>query len=77
MNLARRQFLQLTAGASAIWVCPLDALALDYPTRPVRLIVGFPAASGPDIVARLLGQWLSDQLGQPFVIENMTGAGSG
>ena len=75
MNLARRLFLQLTAGASAIWVCPLDALALDYPTRPVRLIVGFPAASGPDIVARLLGQWLSDQLGQPFIIENMTGAG--
>jgi len=52
------------------------AFALDYPTRPVRLIVGFPASSGPDLVARLIGNWLSERLGQSFVIENRPGAGS-
>jgi tripartite-type tricarboxylate transporter receptor subunit TctC len=51
-------------------------MALDYPTRPVHIIVGFPAATTPDIVARLLGQWLATRLGQPFVIENHPGAGS-
>src|SRR6266478_6477246 len=52
------------------------ASALDYPTRPVRIIVGYPPGGTTDIVARLLGQWLSERLGQPFVIENRPGAGS-
>ena len=51
------------------------ASALDYPTRPVRLILSFPAGGPNDVVGRLLGQWLSERLGQPFVIENRSGAG--
>jgi len=57
-------------------VASTPAMALDYPTRPVRLLVGFPASSGPDLVARLIGSWLSERLGQSFVIENRPGAGS-
>jgi tripartite-type tricarboxylate transporter receptor subunit TctC len=74
MTLPRRQFLQLAAGAAALPVMPRIARAQAYPTRPVRLIVGFPAGGVGDVLARLMGQWLSDRLGQPFVIENRPGA---
>jgi tripartite-type tricarboxylate transporter receptor subunit TctC len=76
MKLARRQFLNLAAGAVALPALPRFARADTYPSRPVHMIVGFPPGSAPDIVARLAGQWLSDQLGQQFVIENRPGAGS-
>jgi tripartite-type tricarboxylate transporter receptor subunit TctC len=75
MNLARRQFLRLAAGAAALPAVSPGARAQAYPTRPVRLIVGFPPGGAPDIFARLTGQWLSDRLGQPFVVENRPGAG--
>jgi len=76
MKLPRRNFLHLAAGAAALWAVPRTAWAQAYPTRPVRLIVGAPAGGGFDIVARLMGQWLSERLGQSFVIENRPGAGS-
>jgi tripartite-type tricarboxylate transporter receptor subunit TctC len=66
--------LHLAAGAAALPALARSASALDYPTRPVRIIVGFAAGGAPDILARLIGQWLSEQTGQPFVIENRTGA---
>jgi tripartite-type tricarboxylate transporter receptor subunit TctC len=75
MKLARRQFLHLAAGAAALPVISVTAWALDYPTRPVRIIVGYPAGIGPDIVGRLIGGRLSKRLGQQFVIENRPGAG--
>jgi len=74
MTLPRRQFLHLAAGAAMLPALPRFAWAQTYPTRPVRLIVGFPAGGVGDILARLMGQWLSDRLGQPFVIENRPGA---
>jgi tripartite-type tricarboxylate transporter receptor subunit TctC len=74
MQLYRRSFLQLVAGAAAIVGAPLPALALDYPTRPVRIIVGFPAGSTSDVLARLVAQRLSERLGQPFVVEDRSGA---
>ena len=74
MTIDRRQFLQMTGALACVASSP--AVALDYPTRPVRLMVGFPASSGPDLVARLIGSWLSERLGQSFVIENRPGAGS-
>jgi tripartite-type tricarboxylate transporter receptor subunit TctC len=76
MRLPRRTFLQLAAGAAALPAVSHVARAQTYPTRPVRLIVGAPAGGGFDIVARLMGQWLSERLGQSFVIENRPGAGS-
>ena len=76
MKLPRRKFLHLAAGAAALPVLPRAAAALDYPTRPVRLVVGYPAGSGGDIIGRLMGQWLSDHLGQPFVIDDRPGAGT-
>ncbi|HZC55266.1 MAG TPA: tripartite tricarboxylate transporter substrate binding protein [Xanthobacteraceae bacterium] len=76
MRLLRRQFLRLAASAAALRVVARAAFALDYPTRPLQMIVGFPAGSAPDIVARLAAQWLSEQLGQQCVIENRPGAGS-
>jgi len=76
MKLPRRRFLHLTAGAAALPVVSGVASALDYPVRPVRIVVGFPASSGPDIVARLVGQRLSERLQQQFIIEDRPGAGS-
>jgi tripartite-type tricarboxylate transporter receptor subunit TctC len=72
----RRQFLRLAAGAAALPAMPCLAWAQAYPSRPVHWIVGFTPAGGNDIVARLMGQWLSERLGQPFVIENRPGAGT-
>src|SRR5690242_18340034 len=75
MKLPRRDFLQLATGAAALTAVSRIAAAEAYPSRPVRLIVPFPAGQATDTVARLMGQSLSDRLGQPFVIENRTGAG--
>jgi tripartite-type tricarboxylate transporter receptor subunit TctC len=75
-RLPRRNFLRLAAGAAALPAVTRPALALDYPTRPVHLLVGFAAGGINDIIARLSGQWLSSRLGQPFIIENRPGAGS-
>jgi len=75
MKLPRRRFLHLAAGAVAFPALSRNACARSYPSRPVRLIVGFAPGGAPDILARLLGQWLSDRLGQPFVVENRPGAG--
>jgi len=71
----RRQFLRLAVGAAALPAISRPARAQAYPTRPVRLIVGFAPAGASDITARLIGQWLSERLGQQFVIENRPGAG--
>ena len=74
MKLPRRQFLRLTASAPALPVFSRVAWAQAYPSRPVRIVVGFPPGGAPDIFPRLMGQWLSERLGQPFVIENRPGA---
>jgi len=76
MKLPRRAFLHLAAGAAALPLLPQTTAAQAYPSRPMRMIVGFPPGSAPDIVARLMGQWLSDRLGQSVVIENRPGAAS-
>ena len=75
MNFLHRQFLKLAAVVAAAAAVPQFASALDYPTRPVRIIAGFAAGGGVDVTARLIGQWLTDRLGQSFVIENRPGAG--
>jgi tripartite-type tricarboxylate transporter receptor subunit TctC len=74
MKLPRRQFLHLAACAAALPAASRTASAQSYPTRPVRIIVGFAAGGGTDITARLIGQWLSERLNQQFVIENRSGA---
>jgi tripartite-type tricarboxylate transporter receptor subunit TctC len=75
MQLARRLFLQLAAGVAALPAAPRMAAAQAYPQRPVRLIVPFASGGASDILARLIGQWLSERMGQPFVIELRPGAG--
>jgi tripartite-type tricarboxylate transporter receptor subunit TctC len=74
MTLARRHFLRLAAGAVTLPALPQVARAQAYPARSVRIVAGFAAGGGVDITARLIGQWLSERLGQSFVIENRTGA---
>jgi tripartite-type tricarboxylate transporter receptor subunit TctC len=76
MKLPRRKFLHLAAGVAALPAVSRFAWAQAYPSRPVRIIVGAPAGGGIDITARLMGQWLSERLGQPFLIENRPGAGT-
>jgi tripartite-type tricarboxylate transporter receptor subunit TctC len=76
MKLPRRKFLQLAAGVAALPVLPRVAGAQPYPSRPVRIIVGYAAGGQVDIITRLIGHWLSERLGQQFVIENRPGAGT-
>lgn len=75
MNIARRRFMQLAAGAAALPILPRTASAETFPSRAVHLVAGFAAGSASDINARLLGQWLSERLGQPVIIDNRSGAG--
>jgi tripartite-type tricarboxylate transporter receptor subunit TctC len=75
MKLPRRNFLHLAAGAAALPAVPRFAWAQAYPTRPVRLIATFPAGGVVDLMARLITQWLSERLGQTFIVENRAGAG--
>src|SRR6516162_11854685 len=76
MKLSRRRFLHLAAGLTALPASSRIARAQVYPSRAVRLFEGFGGGSSADLAARLIGQWLSERLGQPFVVENRTGAGS-
>src|SRR5262245_54888910 len=76
MKLPRRQFLRLAAGAVALPVVSRYAWAQTYPTRPVRVIVPFAPAGNTDLIARLIGQWLNERLGQPFIVDNRPGAGT-
>jgi tripartite-type tricarboxylate transporter receptor subunit TctC len=74
MSLSRRRLLRLAGAAAALPVLARFAWSQAYPSRPVRIVVGFPAGSTTDVMARLIGQWLSERLGQPFVVENKVGA---
>jgi Tripartite tricarboxylate transporter family receptor len=76
MKLPRRTLLHLAAGTAALPAVSRVATTQAYPSRPVRIIVGFPAGGNLDVIARLMGQWLSERLGPPFVIENRPGAGT-
>ena len=70
MTLARRRILHLILGASALAALPGNVRAQDYPTRPITLVVTFPAGSAPDIIARLSAQYMSERLGQTVIVEN-------
>ena len=76
MNFPRRRFLHLAAGAAALSALPQVARAQTYPTRPVRIMVGFPPGGAYDTLARPMGQWLSERFHRPFIIDNRPGAGS-
>jgi tripartite-type tricarboxylate transporter receptor subunit TctC len=76
MRVSRRQSLKLAAGAAALPGMSRWAGAQTYPARPVRLLVGYPPGGASDIIARLMGQWMSERLGRPFIIENRPGAAS-
>jgi tripartite-type tricarboxylate transporter receptor subunit TctC len=76
MKLCRRGFLRFFAGAAALTPAPGIAWAQNYPSRAVRVMVGYPAGGAADIIARMIGQWLTEHLAQPFVVENRPGAGS-
>jgi tripartite-type tricarboxylate transporter receptor subunit TctC len=76
MTLARREFLQRAAGAAALPALAHDASAQNYPSRPVRLILGFPAGGSTDLVARIMAAWLTERLGQSVVVENKPGGGT-
>ena len=76
MKASRRTFLNLAAGAAALPVMSRIARAQAYPSRPVHIVVGFPPGGSVDITARLIGQWLSERLGQQFVIDNRPGGGT-
>src|SRR6185312_12315197 len=75
MTFGRRSFLRLAAGAVALPALLRNAQAQAYPSKPVRIVVGFVSGSATDIITRLMGQWLTERLGQPFIIENRGGAG--
>src|SRR4051812_31657089 len=75
MKLPRRRFLHLAAGAAAVPVLSRVAKAQAYPTRPVRIVVPYTTGGPAELLARLFGQWLSEQLGQPFIVDNRPGAG--
>ena len=75
MRISRRKFLYLSAGLAALPAASPRASANTYPSRPVRILAGFAAGGGVDITARIIGQWLSDRLGQSFITENRPGAG--
>src|SRR5262245_6150897 len=75
MKLPRRKLLHLAASVAALPMLSQPAGAQNYPSRPVRIVAAFAAGGGVDITARLIGQWLSDRLGQSFVVENRPGAG--